>query len=43
MPHETAPISQHLREAGLLGSMGKIACAYDNSVMESFFASMQPE
>jgi len=30
-----------LREAGLLGSMGKIACAYDNSLMESFFGSMQ--
>ena len=32
-----------LREAGLLGSMGKVACAYDNSVMESFFGSMQIE
>lgn len=34
---------QRLREAGLLGSMGKIACAYDNSLMESFFGSMQIE
>ena len=33
----------HLREAGLLGSMGKVACAYDNSVIESFFGSMQIE
>jgi putative transposase len=32
-----------LREAGLLGSMGKVACAYDNSLMESFFGSMQIE
>jgi putative transposase len=32
-----------LREAGLLGSMGKIASAYDNSLMESFFGSMQIE
>lgn len=32
-----------LREAGLLGSMGKVACAYDNSMMESFFGSMQIE
>ncbi|EFQ83224.1 integrase core domain protein [Aeromicrobium marinum DSM 15272] len=32
-----------LREAGLMGSMGKVACAYDNSLMESFFGSMQIE
>jgi len=32
-----------LREAGLLGSMGKIACAYDNALMESFWSSMQIE
>ena len=32
-----------LREAGLLGSMGKVACAYDNSLMESFVGSMQIE
>ena len=32
-----------LREAGLLGSMGKVACAYDNSLMESFFGSLQIE
>ena len=32
-----------LREAGLLGSMGKVACAYDNSLVESFFGSMQIE
>jgi len=32
-----------LREAGLLGSMGKVACAYDNSVIESFFGSLQIE
>ena len=30
-----------LRAAGRLGSMGKVACAYDNSVVESFFGSMQ--
>jgi len=34
---------QRLREAGLLGSMGKVACAYDNSMIESFFGSMQIE
>ena len=34
---------QRLRQAGLLGSMGKAACAYDNSLMESFFGSMQIE
>ena len=32
-----------LREAGLMGSMGKVACAYDNALMESFFGSMQIE
>ena len=31
-----------LREAGLLGSMGKVACAYD-ALMESFWGSMQVE
>jgi len=34
---------QRLRQAGLMGSMGKVACAYDNSLMESFFGSMQIE
>lgn len=32
-----------LRQAGLLGSMGSVGCAYDNSLMESFFGSMQIE
>ena len=32
-----------LREAGLIGSMGKVACAYDNALMESFWGSMQIE
>jgi putative transposase len=32
-----------VREAGLLGSMGKVACAYDNALMESFWGSMQIE
>ncbi len=32
-----------LREAGLMGSMGKVACAYDNALMESFWGSMQVE
>jgi putative transposase len=32
-----------LRQAGLLGSMGKVASAYDNALMESFFGSMQIE
>ena len=32
-----------LRAAGLLGSTGEVACAYDNSLMESFFGSMQIE
>ena len=26
-----------------MDSMGKVACAYDNSLMESFFGSMQIE
>ena len=32
-----------LREAGLPGSMGKVASAFDNSMIESFFGSMQIE
>jgi putative transposase len=32
-----------LREAGLMGSMGKVACAYDNALMESFNGSLQIE
>lgn len=32
-----------LREAGLLGSMGRVGSAYDNAMMESFFASLQRE
>ncbi len=32
-----------LREAGLMGSMGKVASAYVNALMESFFGSMQIE
>ncbi len=31
------------REAGLMGSMGRVASAYDNALMESFFGSMQIE
>ena len=32
-----------LRSAGLLGSMGRVASALDNSMMESFFGTMQRE
>ncbi len=34
---------QRLRTAGLLGSMGRVASALDNSMMESFFGTMQRE
>jgi putative transposase len=34
---------QRLRAAGLLGSMGRIASALDNSMMESFFGTLQRE
>jgi len=34
---------QRLRAAGLLGSMGSIGDCYDNSLMESFFGTMQLE
>lgn len=34
---------QHLRKAGLLGSMGSIGDCYDNSLVESFFGTMQRE
>ena len=32
-----------LRTAGLLGSMGRVASAVDNSMMESFFGTLQRE
>ena len=32
-----------LRTAGLMGSMGRVASALDNSMMESFFGTMQRE
>ena len=32
-----------LREAGLLGSMGRVGSAYDNAMMESFFSTLQRE
>jgi putative transposase len=43
-PQYTSWLFGHrLREAGLLGYMGKAACAYDSSVIESFFGSLQIE
>lgn len=32
-----------LRQAGLMGSMGRVESAYDNALMESFWGSMQLE
>ena len=32
-----------LRDAGLLGSMGRVGSAYDNAMMESFFGTLQRE
>ena len=32
-----------LRQAGLLGSMGRVASSVDNSMMESFWSTMQRE
>jgi transposase InsO family protein len=32
-----------LRQAGLLGSMGRVGSAYDNAMMESFFSTLQRE
>ena len=32
-----------LRAAGLLGSMGRVASALDNAMMESFFGTLQRE
>lgn len=43
-PQYTSWIFGHrLREAGLLRSMGAVGSAYDNSLMDSFFGSMQIE
>lgn len=32
-----------LRDAGILGSMGRVGSAYDNAMMESFFSTLQRE
>jgi transposase InsO family protein len=32
-----------LRDAGLLGSMGRVGSAYDNAMMKSFFSTLQRE
>lgn len=43
-PQYTSWLFGHrLRQAGLMGSMGAVGCAYDNSLMGSFFGSMQIE
>jgi len=43
-PQYTAWIFGHrLREAGLLGSMGRVASSVDNSMIESFWSTMQRE
>jgi putative transposase len=43
-PHNTSWAFGHrLREAGLLGSMGRVGSAYDNAMMESFFSTLQRE
>jgi putative transposase len=34
---------RHLRDAGLLGSMGTVGDCYDNSMMESFWGTLQLE
>jgi putative transposase len=34
---------RQLREAGLLGSMGRVASSVDNTMMESFWSTMQRE
>ncbi len=34
---------KHLKDAGILGSMGTVGEALDNAVVESFFASLQTE
>jgi len=34
---------RHLKSSGIVGSMGGKGDAYDNSMMESFFATLQTE
>lgn len=41
--YTSSALGQRLRSAGLLGSMGSIGDCYDNSMVESFFGSMQLE
>ena len=40
---ESWAFGHRLRSPGLLGSMGRVASALDNSMMESFFGTMQLE
>ena len=43
-PQYTSWVFGHrLREAGLLGSMGKVASSVDNALIESFWSTMQRE
>ncbi|MBM4415103.1 MAG: IS3 family transposase [Chloroflexi bacterium] len=39
--YTASAFDQRLRSAGLLGSMGRVASALDNSMMESFFGTLQ--
>ncbi len=41
--YTSCAFGHRLREAGLLGSMGTIGDCFDNSVAESFFATLQTE
>jgi len=41
--HTSWAFGKRLREAGLLGSMGTVGDCYDNSMMESFWGTMQLE
>lgn len=41
MTYTSWAFGHRLRDAGLLGSMGSIGDCFDNSVAESFFATLQ--
>src|SRR6186713_2720717 len=43
MPVHVLAFGHRLRQAGLLGSMGRVASSVDNALIESFWSTMQRE
>ena len=41
--YTSVAFSQHLRDAGLVASMGSVGDSYDNALAESFFGTLKGE